>query len=475
MAAEFRTARKTLGTTPSHRGRLSNITNIINGNGWTNENELVKSVQCYSKPDLQLQQDIKTLEQINAEKDMIIAEKDQEIETQKLFMQKMQRDFYTNICKRSQQNEEIITFNTRLSKELSYVREQLKLLHHEYSQMVLVYKINESELQTRLAEIQEQLKRVSEEKEKGSNDLVNTNDIPTTATRRTRNSSARRHSMTLNGVGLEPDIWNSSTSAYPASCLDTTSVTTRGGGRPKGSGLSQKDNSSKSKVRLQECAVTTITGKRYNNRYGHLNNLEPMQEVEESEPQLSAGSTSCISQGNPSFGASRSEVTESETAVSEWSSTEHRVGDVASRSECNGAGVTKSTGPRLAIRVHKNPYDKNPPPARPNSPQRRASSQPSTPRKRSEAYISLQKKAASQPCTPGSTSPVRHTDSLLASRPSLSRTQASSPCRALKEADQIQTQLPSRMSIGGRPSRRASEVVVSYKEPNLVSKMRRPH
>lgn len=33
----------------------------------------------------------------------------------------------------------------------------------------------------------------------GSNDLVNTNDIPTTATRRTRNSSARRHSMTLNG------------------------------------------------------------------------------------------------------------------------------------------------------------------------------------------------------------------------------------------------------------------------------------
>ena len=40
----------------------------------------------------------------------------QEIETQKLFMQKMQRDFYTNICKRSQQNEEIITFNTRLSK-----------------------------------------------------------------------------------------------------------------------------------------------------------------------------------------------------------------------------------------------------------------------------------------------------------------------------------------------------------------------
>jgi hypothetical protein len=28
----------------------------------------------------------------------------------------MQRDFFANICKRAQQNEEIIGFNTRLSK-----------------------------------------------------------------------------------------------------------------------------------------------------------------------------------------------------------------------------------------------------------------------------------------------------------------------------------------------------------------------
>ena len=86
----------------------------------------------------------------------------------------------------------------------------------------------------------------------------------------------------------------------------------------------------------------------------------------------------------------------------------------------------------------------------------------------------LQKKVASQPSTPGSTSPVRYTDSLPASRSSLSRNQASSPCRH-KEADQNQPQPSSRMSIGGRPSRRASEGVISYKEPNLVSKMRRPH
>lgn len=39
-----------------------------------------------------------------------------EIESQKSFMHKMQRDFYANIYKRSQQNEDIIGFNTRLSK-----------------------------------------------------------------------------------------------------------------------------------------------------------------------------------------------------------------------------------------------------------------------------------------------------------------------------------------------------------------------
>lgn len=43
----------------------------------------------------------------------------QGIESQRLFMFKIQRDFYTNICKRSQQNEEIVGFNTRLSKVYS--------------------------------------------------------------------------------------------------------------------------------------------------------------------------------------------------------------------------------------------------------------------------------------------------------------------------------------------------------------------
>lgn len=54
MAGELRTGRRTLGTTPSHRRRLSNITNLVNGGSWSNENELVKSI--YNSSDLQLQQ-----------------------------------------------------------------------------------------------------------------------------------------------------------------------------------------------------------------------------------------------------------------------------------------------------------------------------------------------------------------------------------------------------------------------------------
>lgn len=42
MAGE-RASRRTLGTTPSNRRRLSNITNIVNGSSWSNENEVVKS------------------------------------------------------------------------------------------------------------------------------------------------------------------------------------------------------------------------------------------------------------------------------------------------------------------------------------------------------------------------------------------------------------------------------------------------
>uniref|UniRef100_A0A7I4FGF8 Shugoshin C-terminal domain-containing protein n=1 Tax=Physcomitrium patens TaxID=3218 RepID=A0A7I4FGF8_PHYPA len=383
-----RTGRQTLGTASSHRRRLSNITNLINGGSWSNENDLVKNT-CGST-ELQLQQEIKRLEQINIEKDLVIAEKEHEIESQKSFMHKMQRDFYANIYKRSQQNEDIIGFNTRLSKELSTVREQLKMLHHEYTQMTIVYKVNESELQTRLAEAQEQLRRVCEEKEKASHEPLNSDGVPPTVVRRTRNSSARRHSMTLG------DIWNPSTNTHSMSSLDTSAVTTRGGVRQKAGTLPQKDTSVKLKIRQHDCAsvpiiVPACTTKRYNNRYGHLYNLEPMQEVEESEALSSSNSTSRLPRGNPCLESLSSEVVERESSANYESFSEgQRAGEITSTSECNEARVTHSSEPRLSVKVSKNHCEKNPPPARPNTPQRRSASQPTTPRNRSEIQVALQ-------------------------------------------------------------------------------------
>lgn len=65
--------------------------------------------------------------------------------------------------------------------------------------MTLVYRLNKSELEMRLTETQEQLKRVSEEMNlKASYDLMDTDKNSITTTRRTTNSSAQRRSM-ING------------------------------------------------------------------------------------------------------------------------------------------------------------------------------------------------------------------------------------------------------------------------------------
>lgn len=262
------------------------------------------------------------------------------------------------------------------------------------------------------------------------------------------------------------------------SSLDTSAVTTRGGVRQKAGTLPQKDTSVKLKIRQHDCAsvpiiVPACTTKRYNNRYGHLYNLEPMQEVEESEALSSSNSTSRLPRGNPCLESLSSEVVERESSANYESFSEgQRAGEITSTSECNEARVTHSSEPRLSVKVSKNHCEKNPPPARPNTPQRRSASQPTTPRNRSEIQVALQRKASSQPSTPGSTSPVQHTHSLPASRSSLSRTRGSSPSKHI-ESDQLQP--PSRTSVGGRPSRRASVGVVSYKEPSLITKMRRPN
>lgn len=137
--------------------------------------------------------------------------------------------------------------------------------------------------------------------------------------------------------------------------------------------------------------VPACTTKRYNNRYGHLYNLEPMQEVEESEALSSSNSTSRLPRGNPCLESLSSEVVERESSANYESFSEgQRAGEITSTSECNEARVTHSSEPRLSVKVSKNHCEKNPPPARPNTPQRRSASQPTTPRNRSEIQVALQ-------------------------------------------------------------------------------------
>jgi hypothetical protein len=49
-----RASRRTLGSTPTNRSRLSNITNLVNSSSWSNENEHVKNP--YQTNEFQLQQ-----------------------------------------------------------------------------------------------------------------------------------------------------------------------------------------------------------------------------------------------------------------------------------------------------------------------------------------------------------------------------------------------------------------------------------
>lgn len=346
--------------------------------------------------------------------------------------------------------------------------------------MTLVYRLNKSELEMRLTETQEQLKRVSEEMNlKASYDLMDTDKNSITTTRRTTNSSAQRRSM-IN------DIQDCPKNTYSASYLDTTTVTSRGSQRQRTCAMTPKDGSLRSKTRQDDGAsllfsepsfsapVSAPSTKRFNNRYGHLNNLEPMQELsEEFESQTTSSTISCRSRSNPFLEYSSSQFKESETANQLC---HHREldGEVSPTDECNAAEVNKSSDRRLATAMHKNSGNMSPPPARPNTPKRSAASHPSSSPKRNEIQTATKKKSARQPSVPGSTYSFDNADTAPSSGSSLSRTQVQSP-RRHKEPDHPQPQPPSITYHGGRPSRRATESVISYKEPSLVSKMRRPH
>ncbi|CAK9232431.1 unnamed protein product [Sphagnum troendelagicum] len=466
MAGE-RSSRRMSDAVSSQRRRrgLSNITNLPAINHWSNENEVVKSWNNNSR-ELELEEENRRLQQV-------ILEKDGQIESQKLYIQQMQRDYLTNLFRRTQQNEDIICYNSRLSKELLSVREQLKFLQHAHTQMAVVYRINENEFQVKLAAMSQQLKKALQEKECEEALQV---QVP----RRTRTSLRRLSVIGGPDADMGKPLAKASSAANDT---DSTSITTRSSSRQRSGSTSYGESSLKAKIKEQNSASLASSGlytgpqKRYNNRYGHISGLETMQELcedlETSQAHTVTTEASTVTVRRSRRRSSIEPFANELTDQSNQSSCNGRpTGDVASTSEsCSRSAehtryCEKSPGPRSCTPQRPST------PQRPGTPQKRSISQPATsPRKKAEPQTksparTKATRSSSQASTPRSSSPVALSSSLK--RPP----RAASPSLQQQQHDGMDQ---SRSSLAGsRPIRRAAEVVVSYKEPSLITKMRRP-
>ncbi|KAH7427946.1 hypothetical protein KP509_10G068500 [Ceratopteris richardii] len=94
----------------------------------------------------QLQEELDTLKQLLEEKEGILAES-------KRCMEKLWFDY----CRKSKQNKEITLHNSQLYKDLMEARDQLKILQHENAQMSALYKACKSEMQAKLKEALEKV------------------------------------------------------------------------------------------------------------------------------------------------------------------------------------------------------------------------------------------------------------------------------------------------------------------------------
>ncbi|KAG6556580.1 hypothetical protein Mapa_001521 [Marchantia paleacea] len=266
-------------TTPSQRRRrLSNITNLSLSANWSShprEDSLLKS--CSKSSDFQLQQENIALKKL-------LAEKEEALEVQAGSLEQMQKEFLIQLRRQSQVNEEIISFNSRLSKEGGQLRDQYKLLQHEYCQMTAAYRVQVNELQLKLTETQEQLKRLLEEQEskRSTPSPVEHTQVP----RKPRSHAHRRHS-TAGRIFLDND-WNHSTKLIPERADET--VCRPEMRRRSGRVVVTKEAVPKLKLNTQPAPGSI----RHINRYSDLIGLEPMAEVceEEYSPCNSANTTS---------------------------------------------------------------------------------------------------------------------------------------------------------------------------------------
>ncbi len=259
----------------------------------------------------------------------------------------------------------------------------------------------------------------------------------------------------------------------------------RSSSRQRFGSTSYGESSLKAKIKEQNSASLASSGlytgpqKRYNNRYGHISGLETMQELcedlETSQAHTVTTEASTVTVRRSRRRSSIEPFANELTDQSNQSSCSGRpTSDVASTSEsCSRSAehtryCEKSPGPRSCTPQRPST------PQRPGTPQKRSISQPATsPRKKAEPQTKSPARtkattSSSQASTPRSSSPVVLSSSLK--RPP----RAASP--SLQQQQQQHDGMDqSRKSLAGsRPIRRAAEVVVSYKEPSLITKMRRP-
>jgi hypothetical protein len=188
-------------TTVSRRRRtLSNITNLSLSASWVSDPKkgLAKSsAKGSSFTESQLREENTILKRL-------LSEKDATIHVQAGQLDQMQKDFLLQIRRQAQVNEELISYNSRLSRDSGQSRDQLKLLQHEYSQMTVAYRVTQSELQIKLEKSQELVARLLEQAGKSSHDQFMPSKVPS---RPQRGSTSRRHSIA--NLTTEED-WNSS-------------------------------------------------------------------------------------------------------------------------------------------------------------------------------------------------------------------------------------------------------------------------
>lgn len=132
---------ETVGRKTPQRGRLCDITNSAPASlpKHRDENQLSKGSEAL------LQKELVALKKTLSEKEEII-------EAQKVNMEKL----WTNYCRKTKQNEDIIQHNVQLHKDLMQARDRLKILQHENAQMSAVHKICKSELELKLTKALEQ-------------------------------------------------------------------------------------------------------------------------------------------------------------------------------------------------------------------------------------------------------------------------------------------------------------------------------